>query len=96
MIDVKDAYVSVPIEEESNYIFLNNYIKSNKDKESPNLKEFDIHDILSKEEVIAQNVSDPIGTIKVTDHNDLWNKCGHGSGLWCYSSKHCWQVKAET
>jgi hypothetical protein len=49
-IDVKDAYVCVPIEEESNYIFLDNYIESNEDKESPNLEEFDIYNILSKEE----------------------------------------------
>ncbi len=47
----------VPVEEESNYIFLDSYIKSNEDKESPNLEEFDIHGILSKEEVIAQEMS---------------------------------------
>jgi hypothetical protein len=56
-IDVKNAYVCVPIEKESNYIFLDNYIKRDEDKESPNLEEFDIHDILSKEEVIAQEMS---------------------------------------
>jgi hypothetical protein len=56
-IDVKDAYVCVSIEEESNCIFLDNYIKSNEDKESPDLEEFDIHGILSKEEVIAQEMS---------------------------------------
>jgi hypothetical protein len=56
-IDVKDAYVCVPIEEESNYIFLDNYIESNVDEESPNLEEFIIHDILSQEEVIAQKMS---------------------------------------
>jgi hypothetical protein len=33
------------------------YIKSNEDKESPNLEELDIHEILSKEEVIAQEMS---------------------------------------
>jgi hypothetical protein len=56
-IDVKDAYVCVPVEEESNYIFLHSYIESNEDKESPDLEEFDIHDILSEEEVIAQEMS---------------------------------------
>jgi hypothetical protein len=56
-IDVKDAYVCVPVEEESNYIFLNSYIESNEDKESPDLEEFDIHGILSKEEVITQEMS---------------------------------------
>jgi hypothetical protein len=56
-IDVKDACVCVPIEEESNYIFPNNYIKSNEDKESPDLEEFNIQEILSKEEVIAQEMS---------------------------------------
>ncbi len=56
-IDVKDAYVCVPVEEESNYIFLNSYIESDEDKESPDLEEFDIHGILSEEEVIAQEMS---------------------------------------
>jgi hypothetical protein len=46
-IDVKDAYVCAPVEEESNYIFLDSYNESNQDKESPNSEEFDIHDILS-------------------------------------------------
>ncbi len=56
-IDVKDAYVCVPVEEESNYIFLGIYIESNEDKKSPDLEEFDIHSILSREEVIAQEMS---------------------------------------
>jgi hypothetical protein len=56
-IDVKDAYVCVPVEEESNYIFLDSYIKSNEDEESPNFEEFNIHDILSEEAVIAQEMS---------------------------------------
>jgi hypothetical protein len=55
--DVKDAYVCVPVEEESNYIFLDSHNKSNEDKESLDLEEIDIHDILSKEEVIAQEMS---------------------------------------
>ncbi len=64
-IDVKDAYVCVPVEEESNYIFLGSYIESNEDKESPDLEEFDIHDILSEEEVIAQEMSlTPLGQSK--------------------------------
>ncbi len=37
-IEVKVAYVCVPVEEESNYIFFDSYIKSNEDKESPNFK----------------------------------------------------------
>jgi hypothetical protein len=48
--------VCVLVEEESNYIFLDSYIESNEDKESPDLEDFDIHDILSKEEVIAQEM----------------------------------------
>ncbi len=56
-IDAKDAYVCVPVEEESNYIYLDSYIESNEDKESPDLEEFDIRGILSKEEVIAQEMS---------------------------------------
>jgi hypothetical protein len=56
-IDVKDAYVCVPVEEENNYLFLDSYIETDEDKESPDLEEFNIHDILSKEEVIAQEMS---------------------------------------
>jgi hypothetical protein len=56
-IDVKDAYVCVPVEVESNYIFLNSYIESNEDIESPDLEKVDIHGKLSKEEVIAQEMS---------------------------------------
>jgi hypothetical protein len=57
LIDVKDAHVCVPVEEESNYIFLDSYIKNVEDKESPNLEEFDIHDILSEEEVDTLEVT---------------------------------------
>ncbi len=52
--DIKDAYTCVPIKEETDYIFLDDRIDSNKEVESEENTDFDIHDLLSVEEVAAE------------------------------------------
>jgi hypothetical protein len=52
--DIKDAYTCVPIQEETDYIFLNDGIESNKEEESEENNAFNIHDLLSVEEVAAE------------------------------------------
>jgi hypothetical protein len=52
--DANDAYTCVPIKEETDYIFLDDGIKSDKEEESKKNTDFYIHDLLLVEEVAAE------------------------------------------